>query len=104
MSQPVPLLDKTLLENALRWFQPEFRQKLVGPLEGQFPNFPLPQEIQSLLQDTEEMLRDIGAWPGDRLPVAQVVERLSATEAKRYPLFKQILLRYRRWRAAHTEG
>src|SRR4051794_24856422 len=103
MSQPEPLLDKTLLENALRWFQPEFRQRLVVPLEGQFPNYPLPQEIQSVLQDTETMLHDIGAWPGDRGPAAQVVERLSATEANRHPLFKQILLRYRRWRAAHTE-
>jgi hypothetical protein len=39
----------------------------------------LPQEIQSILQDTEEMLRDIGALSGDPTPVAQVVERLSAT-------------------------
>lgn len=104
MSRSEPLLDKTLLENALRWSQPEFRQKLVGPLESQFPNYPLPLEIQSLLQDTEEMLREISTWSGDRTPVAQVVKQLSAIEAKRHPLFKQILLRYRRSRAAHTEG
>src|SRR5262249_14309036 len=104
MSPSEPLLDKTLLENALRWSQPEFRQKLVGPIESQFPNYPLPQEIQSFLRDTEELLRDIGAWPGNRIPAAQVVERLSATEAKRLPVFKQIILLYRRWRAAQTEG
>jgi len=103
MSQSEASIDKTLLENALRWSQPELRQKLVGPIESQFPNYALPQEIQAILRDTEQLLADIGGWPGDAMSVGQVAEKLSATEGKHHPLFRQIILLYRRWRAAHTE-
>ena len=55
------LLDKTLLENALNWFLPYFRQKLVSPIENLFPNYPLPSNIRDVLDGTTAVLQIVGA-------------------------------------------
>ncbi|HYT87158.1 MAG TPA: hypothetical protein VEL76_00430, partial [Gemmataceae bacterium] len=104
MAAPEQVLDKTLLENALRWFQPEFRGKLLNPIESQFPNYRLPRDIQAVLATTEAILTDIQAWDGSSMPTAQVGERLTKGDPSRLPLFKQIILLYRRSRAAYTES
>lgn len=104
MSTPTVTLDKTLLEQALRWFQPIFRERLVGPIESHFPGHPLPGLIQTVLADTADIVRVLGTWGGDACPptVGELVVRdLSLTSR---PLFKQIVLLYRRHRAADTES
>jgi hypothetical protein len=68
MSQSEVMLKKTLLETVFRWFQGEFRHKRVGSIETQFPNFSLPQEIQTIVSNAEQMLRDIQTWPVDPIP------------------------------------
>ena len=104
MTAPEQALDKVLLENALQWFQPEFRAKLVSPIESQFPNYRLPRDVQAVLDNTKAILTDIQGWPGSPMSTAGVEERLSKHDPARFPLFKQIILLYRRHRAAHTES
>src|SRR5690348_12826719 len=103
MSQSEASLEKTLLENALDWFRSQFRQQLVNPIENQFPNYPLPREIQTILRHTEELIRDVQGWQGSPLSVAQVGDMLSKSDPNRHPFFKQIVCLYRRSRAAETE-
>jgi diguanylate cyclase (GGDEF)-like protein len=103
MSPSQALLNKQLLENALRWFQPEFRQKLVSPIEGQFPNYPLPREIQRVLGGTDEILQEVQGWQGEPIPLEQVRDKLSAGDPNQPPLFKQNIFLYRRFRAASAE-
>ena len=104
MSQPAALLKRAFLVNALNWFQPQFRQDLLNPIEGHFPNFTLPQEIQAILRGTDHILQIINGWREERISAAQVVEKLSNDDPDRSPLFKQIVFRYRRCRAAYTES
>ena len=104
MTTSEQMLDKTILESALRWFQPEFRGKLLNPIESQFPNYRLPRDIQTVLATTEAILNDIQAWPGAAMSTAQVGERLTKGDTTRMLLFKQIILLYRRHRAAYTES
>jgi diguanylate cyclase (GGDEF)-like protein len=94
-------LLKGLLENAVRWFQPDFRQKVINPIESQFPNFPFSTEIQAVLHHTDESLRGLSAWEDSPIPLTEVGKRLSPDQAA---IFKQIVLRYRRHRAAYTES
>ena len=96
---------KTLLENALHWFQPEIlRAKLVSPIESQFPNYPLPSEIQAIVFGANALLELVKRWPGDPMTLADVGAMLSAADPSCHPLFKQIVLHYRRHRAAYTES
>src|SRR5437879_2861913 len=104
MSESAPSLEKTLLENALRWFEPDFRQKLVSPIENQFPNYSLPRTIQAVLRGTERLLQNIQGWPGEPISARSVADKLSAAEPDLDRLFKQIIFTYRRWRAAYSEG
>lgn len=104
MSQSEALLKKSLLENALNWFQPQFRQDLLSPIEGHFPNFALPREIRAILHRTEDILQVIKGWPDEPIRVAQLVEKLTGGDPNRSPLFKQIVIRYRRYRAAYIES
>lgn len=103
MSAPQQVLDKTLLENAFRWFQSEFRQQLVNLIESHFSNCQLPRDIQAILQSTAAIFEDIQAWSGTPMPTAQVKDNLAKSDPRRLPLFKQIVLLYRRHRAAETE-
>lgn len=36
MSLSQAIITKALLDNALQWFQPDFQQRLVGPIESQY--------------------------------------------------------------------
>jgi diguanylate cyclase (GGDEF)-like protein len=103
MSEDVPGPDKTVLENALRWFQSYFRERLVSPIESQFPNYPLTSEIRAVLDGTSATLTVVGAWSGSSIHAAEVVAKLSTANRERLPLFKQIMLLYRRERASHAE-
>jgi diguanylate cyclase (GGDEF)-like protein len=104
MSQAEVSLQKGLLANAFQWFLPDFRQKLVNPIEGQFPNFPFANEIQAVLGQTNEIIQSINTWQESAITLAEVGERLSKQAPDRKGLFKQIVLRYRRERAAYTES
>jgi diguanylate cyclase (GGDEF)-like protein len=103
MNQSESSLEKGLLLNALQWFQPDFHQKLVSPIESQFPGFPFAGEIQAVLDQTSQIRQIIDAWEGSPLPLSEVGERLSTQTSDKLGLFKQLVLRYRRERAAYTE-
>jgi hypothetical protein len=55
MTQPALHVKKGLLLNCLNWFQPDFRQSVVSPLETEFPNYPLPSEVQSILESWRQI-------------------------------------------------
>jgi diguanylate cyclase (GGDEF)-like protein len=103
MTQPALLVKKGLLINCLNWFQPDFRQTIVSLVETQFPNYPLPGEVQSVLNSWVQIRKQAEAT-SESVDIADFFEnQLTAGPGDRL-LFKQMILRYRRERAAHTEG
>jgi diguanylate cyclase (GGDEF)-like protein len=104
MSQDTSLLNRGLLTEVLSWFQPQFRQQVVAPIESQFPGYPLPNDIQKVLASTGELLKDIQGWQSDTHPALEFETRHAKVNTFRLPLFKQIVLLYRRHRAAHIES
>ena len=103
MTEPKALLTKSLVRNALSWFQPHLRQTLVSPIECQFPNRPLTREIQDILRRTEAIVRAVQAWQEEQIPLEGLLAKLSGDDPNLLPLFKRIILLYRRDWAAHTE-
>jgi diguanylate cyclase (GGDEF)-like protein len=103
MSQSEVSLDKSLLENAINWFRPQFRQTLVNAIESEFPNYPLPREIQEIVRSSNGLLGDIQGFPLGPLSLADLWAHLSRSDPTRHPLFKQIIYGYRRERAARAE-
>jgi diguanylate cyclase (GGDEF)-like protein len=111
MSPGEMVLEKQLLENCINWFQSQFRESVVSRIESQFPNCALPHEIQNVLRHTADFLRIIRDHQ-ESIEMASLVQILSSADPgrplsadpARPLLFKQIVLRYRRWRTAQTEG
>jgi len=101
MTHPALFVKKGLLLNCLSWFQVDFRQSIVALIESQFPNYPLPSEVQSVLERWDSIRRPIDADPMD---LAALMEDQLASDPGAAPLLKQMILRYRRYRAAETEG
>jgi diguanylate cyclase (GGDEF)-like protein len=65
----------------------------------------LPAEVLGILSDIHSLGRTLQAWgrSNDPGPVAEVVSHLAANAQTQLPVFKQAILRYRRFRAAATE-
>lgn len=100
-------IKQALLEHCLNWFLAQFRENVVQPIELQFPNFSLPSEIQAVLQRTEVSVKSIRESPatGDgTIDLLELIEARWTGDANQLQLFKQIILRFRRWRASYTEG
>jgi diguanylate cyclase (GGDEF)-like protein len=104
MTESALLVKKGLLQNCLNWFQADFRQRIVSLVETQFPNYPLPGEVQVVLQRWQQIHEGVEATPSDPVDLALLFENALAGNPENLPLFKQIILRYRRERAARTEG
>jgi diguanylate cyclase (GGDEF)-like protein len=104
MDKPEQVLNKQLIQNALDWFRPFLRQTLVSPIETHFPNWPLTREIQAILDRTDAIWSPVHDWQGDRIPLNDLLEKLSRADPNLLPLFKRIILLYRRERAAYTKG
>lgn len=106
MSQPAVSVT-ALLHSALTWFQTDFRERIVFPVESQFPNFSLPAEIRDVLSKTEAILNVLKTAPAEG-PAEGVTDRvvgiLTARQSGLPGLLKQVILLYRRHRAAHTEA
>jgi diguanylate cyclase (GGDEF)-like protein len=103
MTQPALLVKKSLLQNCLNWFQPEFRQSIVSLIEIQFPNYALPGEVQSVLDSWVQIRKQVEAT-AESVDIADFFENQLAARPGDRLLFKQIILRYRRERAAWTEA
>jgi diguanylate cyclase (GGDEF)-like protein len=98
------LMIKTVfLSNGVNWFWNEFRKKLVNPIESQFPNFPLPSKTQAVLDHTEQLKKQMQLWQGPSMSTADTAGELLRGGAARQELFKQIILLFRRERAAYIE-
>ncbi len=104
MSQPRAFATKALLQNALHWFQPQFRQQVVSPIESHFPSYPFPRDIQAMLSALALLAAEIQRWQGSPWTPEQVGERLAGCAAEQRQLFKQLVLLYRRDRASWTES
>ncbi len=94
---------KGLLRNCLNWFQGDFRQNVVTLIEGQFPNYALPREIQSVLEGWNQLDQLVGK-AADTVELMSLFPNQPAAVSGISSLFKQMILRYRRHRAAHTEA
>lgn len=70
MTAPGLLVKKGLLQNCLNWFQSDFRQSIVSLVEGQFPNYALPGEIQSVLACWEQIRQLIEPEPSESVDLA----------------------------------
>ena len=101
MTLPALLVKKGLVESCLSWFQADFRQSVVSLIETQFPNYPLPSEVQSVLGCWEQIRQVVVAA---ELDIAHFFQNQLAADPRNAPLCKQMILRYRRQRAAWTEG
>lgn len=104
MTVPGQLVKRQLLEDALFWFRPYLRQSLVAPIESQFPEWPLTREIQELLRRTEVIERLVVYKGGAEISLGVLLEKLSREDIEILPLFKRIILAYRRHRASETEA
>lgn len=103
MNAPETLLKKSHAISALQWFQTDFSQTLAGPIARHFPGWPYTREIQELLRRTEAISTVIQGWPGDPISLSGLLEKLTSEGPNLLPLFKRIVLLYRRHRAADTE-
>jgi diguanylate cyclase (GGDEF)-like protein len=104
MTRPALLVKKGLLQACLSWFQVDFRQNLVSLVETQFPNYALPSEVQSVLVCWEQIRRLVEGAESESVNIAHFFGKELAADPRSPSLFKEMILRYRRQRAAQTEG
>ena len=103
MPPPALLIKKGLLQACLSWFEVDFRQWVESPLSSQFPNYPLPSEVQAVIGCSQQLQQLFKNPPSDLLDIRFYLEGQLAS-APNYPgFFKQMVLRYRRHIAARTE-
>ena len=94
MTQQSQYIKKGLLQNCLNWFQVDFRESIVSLVEGQFPNYPLPKEIQSVLDRWEQLRLLVDAQQSKSVDVAHLCNDPLGDDRGNAPFFKQIILRY----------
>jgi len=56
MTPAALLVKKRLLQNGLNWFQADFNASIVSPLRTHFPGYPLPREVQSVLEAQSQIV------------------------------------------------
>jgi len=98
----IAAIPKVLLEDALNWFDASIRSAVINPIESHFPRIPLPTQVQVVRSSRDELLQDVQGWPGD-LTLEEVGVRLRQHAVPRQQLFKEIVLRSRRVKAAVAE-
>jgi diguanylate cyclase (GGDEF)-like protein len=103
MNSPDGLIHKVFLHNALQWFQTHFRHTLLSAIEGQFPNLPFTKDIQDMLDRIQAIVRVVEALQVDPISLDPLLRDLSAEHPSLPPLFKRVVLVYRRHRAAEIE-
>src|SRR5205814_155400 len=84
-------------------FQADWRQRILSLLEKQFPDYALPREVQSVRDSLEQIFQLVEAAQSDLIHVADLFAHQPSAGPGNPRLFKQMILRYRRQRAAHTE-
>ena len=104
MTQPAQFVKQSLLQNCLGWFQGELRQAILYPIESQFPNYALPSEVRSVVVRTEQVRKLVEETPSETVDVADLAQNAMRGHLGCSSLFKQMVLRYRRVRAAYTES
>jgi hypothetical protein len=104
MAEPGLIVKKGFLQNCLNWFKGDFRQSIASLVETQFPNYALPAEVQLVLKGCEQIWQLIEGTPSELVDLAPLLKDPLGAGAGNTALFKQIVLRYRRHRAAQTEG
>ena len=103
MPQPALPIKKSTLLFWLQWFQAVFRQDVASLIERHFSSYAYPSEVQSVLECWERIRQILEETKSESLDLADFCENQLAGDPGNLPLFKQIILRYRRYHAAHTE-
>jgi diguanylate cyclase (GGDEF)-like protein len=73
-------------------------------VESQFPNYALPREIRTVLEHWEKLCQLVEATQSEEVDIAEFFGKQLAPHQESPPFFKQMILRYRRERAAQTES
>jgi diguanylate cyclase (GGDEF)-like protein len=97
-------ISRDLLINCLHWFLPEFNRTVVFPLHSQFPDYPLPGEVQATVRYAEDIIGLLSGHPPGDVDVRSLVAEQLPADPGRPPFFKQAVLLYRRSRATYVEG
>lgn len=103
MAGPTLPIKKSLLKNCLEWFQGAFRQVLLFPVQSQFPDYALPSKVQSVLDHTEKIRTLLEAVNSETVDLNDFAQGQLSHESGCLTLFKQMILRFRRHRAAYIE-
>lgn len=103
MTQPALTGKISVVQNCLSWFKIQFKQNTLSLIEAQFPNYAIPGEIRSVQESWEYVHQLVDAAPAAELDLAGFLEQKIAGERNHREHFKQMILRYRRHRAAETE-
>ena len=97
-------IRRQLLENCMSWFLPEFNKLVVWPLQSQFPNYALPTEIREVVGTIKTIADLIKGHERENIEIKPFVEIQLDSRSEMAPLFKQVVLLYRRCEAAYAEG
>ena len=103
MDETEPQVTKDYGENSLRWFKQRFEESLWAPLTSQFPNHPLPRDLQAIVHSINAIKNAIKSQSEDPIRWETLLELLSKKDSNFPLLFKRITLLYRRHRATETE-
>ena len=103
MPEPGMQFTGQMIRNALGWFLSHLRQTLISPIESQFPNYRLTREVQDGLDSLTAVTGVVEKWAGDPISFEDLLAKLSGVNPTLLPLFKRIILLYRRDCAVHTE-
>ncbi len=96
-------MKKNCLKNCMQWFHTSFNQQIAHPIQSQFANFPFPGEIQAILDRTSLISQMIDNTQEENVNVAKLLTQFDSRDPNLSLVFKQVLLKYRRNRAGHTE-
>src|SRR5262249_52434675 len=104
MTTNSPEITKTQLDFVLHWFRTTFRSNPILPIESQFPNFQLPSAVQAVLKLTDEIGRIFKEMDDSApIPTSILKDKLATAGSDCLRLFRQMVLLFRRYRAAETE-
>ncbi len=103
MAESSPRLNRSIALGALEWFFEQFNQTIVMPIESAFPTVPLPRELQEVVGKTGKIFTVLRSEVETTILLDRFANELSKHDVDALPLFKELILRYRRHRASETE-
>ena len=103
MSAEIPI---RVVARAFEWFNQAVLQKLTVPLQSVLQHHPLPKPVRDLNLQFVKMLNNVGAHLQNAKDASHPIQGLRTIlglDAQSEPVFKVILVRFRRFLATETE-